>query len=283
MACATYVTPLSFDLRTSSPKRASSPELPRPSAHNKLVVACVGETYGQLRTSPPGQTLLRGHVFLTIAMCHGVATRGRRQGWEAAAFLNFMALPLQAHLRRPRPRQMASPEELTLKTKTITRVAREAVRRVMPKPYLLVLALAAGAVGLSGCDVVVDQSPVGSASAPNSTLAPASSPTAAPGETSGTALTPSCLLAPTNGKDTRIEVTGSDSDAQCATIANLLGGADWASAGSSNGEFAFIMPAADSSTMCVGIVGSSTYKVLDHQYVNGTGDVACSQLRTAYP
>ena len=167
------------------------------------------------------------------------------------------------------------------------------------------------AVAVSACNVVVEPDSTGSSTMPSSTIiqaatpdatqAPTSEPSSEPTQTPTSApsaeptpaptsdpsyvsaLTPSCLLAPSNGKDTRIEVTGSDSDAACASLVSVLGSSNWEIVGSSNGEFGFIIPDADSSTLCVGTVGSSTFKVLDHEFVNGTGDAACSQLQTAYP
>jgi hypothetical protein len=110
------------------------------------------------------------------------------------------------------------------------------------------------------------------------TVVPATAPPSTPQPTQvpPTALpNASCLLAPVDtAKDTRIQVYGT-----------VLGTSNWTEAGQqASGPPAFPIPSDDTSTICRGVVGQSTYEVLDHAYVNGTGTAACGALTSsAYP
>lgn len=109
-------------------------------------------------------------------------------------------------------------------------------------------------------------------------------PTVTPSTPSPTAIAPvatippvttvsSCDVAPTDGEDARVQVSGPDAGAVCTQMVSTLGSSSWTViAGDSP------VPEDDTKTMCQGTQGQSQFKVLDHEFIHVLGDEACSSL-----
>jgi len=134
-------------------------------------------------------------------------------------------------------------------------------------------ACGAASAGSSATDTPTDTAAVAPATFAPSTDMPTAVATVPPAPVGITA----CYVAPSDGKDTRVSITGVDAATTCPQVQATLGASTWTVL-ADNAP----VPSDDVKTLCQGTVGQSTWRVLDHRFVNFTGLAACDTLQHAY-